>query len=823
MKKQKNIKTLIFSVVAASSVIAAIPMLSSSCKKENLDEVASKIEPKISDEYKNSHTAEEFEKELKPENIISLLNIDKSKYETTITKVKKTGEDTVEISVEIKSKKTKKAIIKKFAISGFKKVESEEQKKLNALVNKINSIDYEGKEDTLAKDAKDPSKIKWEFKSGVAEKKEDYEITKVEFLLVDTDATKLKIKFYLKNKKTNLESTRYFQRTLEGFKKPEITDPEEKKFNYYVNGLVAKYSETTDNLDLDELVLDKIKYFDSENKPVDVSYTISEVKWSKETINKIEWGEGKRKFKAKFSKGKFTLIREFEIQTHVSDKDVLIDQRKKFKENTRLIQEPDIKQLVEKMENEAELYYSYKDYKFYNKKYDKDNPDDPERKAIFELVSYSGTYGTNFKYAKLIKNGDKYSLKFKLSKYVGQGVPDIDDIKEFQTAEEKFDVYDQNKLDELADQNKDKFDYKNKENTKLVDVIEQNIIKPEVSRCGIQIVKIEKILKDNELIVTYKLTYKSMVSKEVKATIKGFKEDNLNSYLNDVSLDYEGKDTKSTTEASLDSFKFYKEGNEYNLPADITVKKEIISSNEYKGIIKIKVTLEKEGMLTHREYLVSGFKKSVFNLDDFNDKLNFKYQGNISETVASSVQFDQFKIENSKYPLDSAEITKVELIKSVEEGKVTIKYTLKDLCNDGLPEKEFSKTIEGFKKSVKKLYRSPEVYEASVQGKLFTIDTSKLDKLREFLEKQTTLVALKNGFVWTKNNKGKRIEGLSVLKQAITHGSNVETVARVIAKGNSKGINIVKEGNNWVAKWKLILKNGKIDDQVFSQVLCSVK
>ena len=65
---------------------------------------------------------------------------------------------------------------------------------------------------------------------------------------------------------------------MEGFKKPEITDPEQKKFNDYVEGLTTKYSESTDNLDLNELDLNKMKYSDKENHDIDSTYQISDVK-----------------------------------------------------------------------------------------------------------------------------------------------------------------------------------------------------------------------------------------------------------------------------------------------------------------------------------------------------------------------------------------------------------------------------------------------------------------------------------------------------------------------------------------------------------------
>jgi hypothetical lipoprotein len=394
-----------------------------------------------------------------------------------------------------------------------------------------------------------------------------------------------------------------------------------------------------------------------------------------------------------------------------------------------------------------DLYYSYSDYKFYNKKYDKNNPNDPTRKAIFELKNHQAVFGTNMAFAKLVKKGNKISLKFKLAKYIGQGAPNLEDVKEIQTNEEEFDIYDQNRLNELADQNKAKFDYKNKENTKLIDIKENDIVKPSVPRCDVVISKVEKDSANNQLKVTYKLVYGSIVSKEVETTIKGFKEDALNSLLDGVTLEYENKENIFGTEANVDTFKLMKNNTEYNIPSDVTVKKEIISANKYKNIVKVKVTLTKGSETTYIEYEVSGFKKEAFDLDKFNDKLQFNYQGDIANTEASTVQYSQFKIENNDYPLDCAEIKDVKLERNIEEGKVTLKYKLKDLCNDGNPEKEYSKTITGFKKAVVKNYKSKAVYEASLAEKLFTVDKNKISELREALAKLNTLVALKGGKV----------------------------------------------------------------------------
>jgi len=450
----------------------------------------------------------------------------------------------------------------------------------------------------------------------------------------------------------------------------------------------------------------------------------------------------------------------------------------------------------------TDLYYSYKDFKFYNKKYDKNNPNDPTRKAIFELKNYPPIYGTNIASAKLVKNGNKISLKFKLSKYIGQGVSNLDDIKEIQTSEEEFDIYDQNRLNELAEQNKNKFDYKNKEITKLVDIDNNNIIKPNVPRCDVVISKVEKDFTNNKLKVTYKLVYGSLVSKEVEATISGFKEDTLNSLLSGVTLEYENKENILGTDANIDTFKLMKNNTEYNVPSDVTVKKEIISANKYKNIVKVKVTLTRGSETTYVEYEVSGFKKEAFDLDKFNDKLQFNYQGDIANTEASTVQYNQFKTENNDYPLDCAEIKDVKLERNIEEGKVTLKYKLKDLCNDGNPEKEYSKTIEGFKKAVVKNYRSKAVYDASVAGNLFTVDSNKISELRKALENQlNALTVLKGGKLFPKSSGAKPLPGVSVHKDAITHPIKNKTITYFEKKGKiQNGINIVKEKGNYVAK-----------------------
>lgn len=96
--------------------------------------------------------------------------------------------------------------------------------------------------------------------------------------------------------------------------------------------------------------------------------------------------------------------------------------------------------------------------------------------------------------------------------------------------------------------------------------------------------------------------------------------------------------------------------------------------------------------------------------------------------------------------------------------------------------------------------------------------------MRKELEKQLDqLTVLKGGKLLTKNNGGKPLPGISVHKDAISHPIKKRTIAYFEKKGKiQNGINIVKENGNYVAKWRLVLANGEIDDQVFSQVLCPI-
>ena len=91
------------------------------------------------------------------------------------------------------------------------------------------------------------------------------------YLLHDEENPKIKYVIYMfdenskivrETKGKSMKQSEFQQYVIEQFK-------EQKKFNDYVEGLTAKYSESTDNLDLNELDLNKMKYSDKENHDID--------------------------------------------------------------------------------------------------------------------------------------------------------------------------------------------------------------------------------------------------------------------------------------------------------------------------------------------------------------------------------------------------------------------------------------------------------------------------------------------------------------------------------------------------------------------------
>lgn len=117
------------------------PLISISCiAYENLDLEVRKLNVNISNETKLKYTADEFINQ-DYKKMISFSNVDFSKYEVSILGIKKIGETSINLFVELKSKRTNKTIVKKIQIDGFKsKANLYDEQLIKEINNEINKL-----------------------------------------------------------------------------------------------------------------------------------------------------------------------------------------------------------------------------------------------------------------------------------------------------------------------------------------------------------------------------------------------------------------------------------------------------------------------------------------------------------------------------------------------------------------------------------------------------------------------------------------------------------------------------------------------------------
>lgn len=117
------------------------PLISISCiAYENLDLEVRKLNVNISNETKLKYTADEFINQ-DYKKMISFSNVDFSKYEVSILGIKKLSETSINLFIELKSKRTNKTIVKKTQIDGFKsKANLYDEQLIKEINNEINKL-----------------------------------------------------------------------------------------------------------------------------------------------------------------------------------------------------------------------------------------------------------------------------------------------------------------------------------------------------------------------------------------------------------------------------------------------------------------------------------------------------------------------------------------------------------------------------------------------------------------------------------------------------------------------------------------------------------
>ncbi|MDC8921261.1 variable surface lipoprotein [Metamycoplasma hyosynoviae] len=237
---------------------------------------------------------------------------------------------------------------------------------------------------------------------------------------------------------------------------------------------------------------------------------------------------------------------------------------------------------------------------------------------------------------------------------------------------------------------------------------------------------------------------------------------------------------------------------------------------------------------TPKELVVQEEKKKniEFNVDVENSFAIKLKDIEKSSTLPSDVKNENILFELKDEYSSIIGIQNYELIYNDNEGKLKIKVTL--MINTPSTTKVVEKEEIGFKTNIvtTKKFMLQELYNESISKTLIGIN---LDLKNEIIQHFTKikdqgegkrLLTIKKGIFYTASN-GSKITGLSIKNSSIssevnTHGGqgkdNIVKPDKKIG-GSTKGILLVKEDKKWIAKWKLILQDGKEDDEVFQQEL----
>ncbi|MDC8911854.1 lipoprotein 17-related variable surface protein [Metamycoplasma hyosynoviae] len=302
-----------------------------------------------------------------------------------------------------------------------------------------------------------------------------------------------------------------------------------------------------------------------------------------------------------------------------------------------------------------------------------------------------------------------------------------------------------------------------------------------------------------------------------------------------MSIQYEGKENVEADQVVESTFKLVKDNVSYGPPVGIEQKIDILSKDKYNGVVKIKVTLTKGSEVVSKEFDVTGFKKANLDFNNIAEtSFDLTFEGIVKQNVfPSTVVEKNVKINIKEEYKGAIEVVKIVLVPDNKEGKLVVKVTLKDLTNPSTPEKEITKEETDFKKeeTTTKKYKLQELYNASVSKSLIAVNTSLKSEIVEQFNKIKTykggkkLLTIKAGIFYTKKD-GEVINGLSITNSDIsneifTHGAKdiVKIWKAEDIGGNARGILLVKEGNKWIAKWKLFLKDGTLDTEIFEQEL----
>ncbi|WP_029905840.1 lipoprotein 17-related variable surface protein [Mycoplasmopsis opalescens] len=520
-----------------------------------------------------------------------------------------------------------------------------------------------------------------------------------------------------------------------------------------------------------------------------------------------------------------------------------------FKEKITVAKSLKAHEFLSKAQNGTVLYWDYKKLKLFNEPYDKNQPDKPTRVALFEFEK-GGRLSSGFepaapetealkgentyKKAILVKEGDTYSVKFRIGKfdYKSKKTTVFDVVKE--TKKVEFKVLSQTEIDAKAETVK--LDYKNKSQTSENDIKQSDLIIPTIEGFEVEIknffIKSGEAKIEVEFVVNYLVGNDKVASKLIKQTIDGFIKSELAAKIKDVLVVYDG-DNSAIEASKVTADKLKSKVNNQELDSSITVKYNL-KANDYLGILSVEAEYKTKGETVSKKFTLEGFKKTEFKLDEFIEKYTdpkLKDGIDASKTPSNAITEESFTLAEYDKQLVDIQIKEVK-VNDDDKSKVTLTLEFTDKVNNGL-KKEKTYEFTGFLVNSKQ-YRDEQSFKLAEQGNFFVWKGSKENqtKILEFInksKKNSNLLNIQNGTVafnkdvWEGSSNKPPVEGLELKEEAkkhiSTHG-NDNTLAPTFVgagkkQGTRKGIEIFKDDKAVYVKFLLVLADGKTDSKEY--------
>ncbi|AWX42630.1 Lipoprotein associated domain [Metamycoplasma cloacale] len=487
---------------------------------------------------------------------------------------------------------------------------------------------------------------------------------------------------------TNISETKTVSQTVYSSFKKEV----DKKVETLTVDSTSENYQLASDLQLSEVIVK-----DGENA-LSAMYEIKNMAFINETATEEELNGGYREVKFVISReGVDSKEVTKSVELFPTDTNVILAQKEKLKNNGYvLINTYNVEAKLKELSDGDLLSFDFKTGTLFTGKWNT-----PEKLDIFKLKEglslssdtnlwseFDETFAKSAARNKVLLNkldNNQYKITFYLGKFSYVKTEQRIDLEPveltFSLALPSKDV-----LDAKAAEIEKSFEYTDKANVYSNDAVEDNIVKPEINIEGAKI-NINNFAKDasnNSISFNYTISYTdsagtTVYSDSKHVTINGFKETELGTILNTLTVDYSSKNQSPSATSDTNNITIQKDGSEYIPEEGITLTKEIVAekANDVDGTITVKITLTKDEMPISKEYIITGFTTSSLNLEDLITKISVELINveNKSETLASTITEANLNVTEPSGNLSKVVVSH-QLTATDELGKLVVKTTI---------------------------------------------------------------------------------------------------------------------------------------------------